>query len=237
MRPEIHVDQAPGLAARAARLFVEESGRALARRGFCAIALPGGSVAAIFFPDLARAQCDWARTLFFQGDERALPPHDPESNSRVARELWFEPAGVPPANVHRMAADDPDLDAAARSYAITLTRALGAPPRLDIVLLGVGPDGHVCSLFPGHPLLAERARLVAAVEDSPKPPPRRLTLTLPVLWGADLLVVAALGQAKAEALRDALEDPVSPLPVAQAIRGSRRAVVLLDPPAARLLSV
>ena len=236
MRPEIHVDQAAGLARRLSRLFEEEASRAQARHGRCAVALPGGSVAAIFFPELARAQCDWTRTVFFQGDERAVPPDDPESNYRVARALWFEPARVPAPNVHRMRAEDADAEGAARAYEDDLVGVLGSPPRLDLVLLGVGPDGHVCSLFPGHPLLGERRRRVAATFDAPKPPPRRLTLTLPVLWEAELLVVAALGEPKAAVLGEALDDPASALPVALALRGARRAVVLLDPPAARLLS-
>ena len=237
MRPEIHVDQAPGLARRLSRLFEEEAARAQARRGLCAVALPGGSVAAIFFPDLARAQCDWARTVFFWGDERAVPAGDPESNYSLARRLWLEPAGVPSSNVHRMPAEDPDLDRAARAYEDALTATLGIPARLDLALLGVGPDGHVCSLFPGHPLLRERERRVAPIEDAPKPPPRRLTLTLPALWDAELVVVAALGAAKAAVLREALAEPTSPLPIALALRGARRAVVLMDPPAARLLAL
>jgi 6-phosphogluconolactonase len=236
MRPEIHVEQAAGLARRLARLLEEEAERAQARRGLCAVALPGGSVAAIFFPDMARAQCDWSRTAFFWGDERAVPPDDPESNYRVARDLWLEPARVPLANIHRMPADDADAERAARSYEAELTLALGTPPRLDLVLLGMGPDGHVCSLFPGHPLLRERRRRVAPIDDAPKPPARRLTLTLPVLWDAELVVVAALGEAKAAVLHDALDDPASALPVALALRGARRAVVLVDPPAASLLS-
>jgi 6-phosphogluconolactonase len=236
MPPEIHVDHAPALAARLARVLEEESERAMARRGFCALALPGGSVAAIFFPELARAQCDWSRMLFFQGDERAVPPDDPESNDRIARDLWLIPAGVPPANVHRMPADDPDPGRAAREYEALLTRALGTPARLDVALIGVGPDGHVCSLFPGHALLEERRRLVSAISDAPKPPPRRLTLTLPMLWNAELLVVAALGDAKAAVMRDAIDDRSSPLPVALALRGARRAMVLLDPPAAGRLA-
>lgn len=236
MPPEIHVDRASGLAGLLVRLFEEEAERAQARRSLFAVALPGGSVAAIFFPELARTQCDWSRTLFFWGDERAVPPEDPESNYGQARALWLEPAGVPPRNVHRMRADEPDLEGAARSYEEVLTGVLGTPPQLDFALLGVGPDGHVCSLFPGHPLLRERQRLVAPVEDAAKPPPRRLTLTLPVLWEAAVVVVAALGEAKAAVLREALEEPASPLPVALAMRGARRTVVLLHPAAARRLS-
>jgi 6-phosphogluconolactonase len=230
MRPEIHVDEASGLSARLVSLLEDQAERARTGRGAFAIALPGGSVAAILFPDLARAQCDWSRVHFFWGDERAVPPEHPESNYGLARKLWLDPAGVPAGNVHRMPADTPDLAQAARVYEEEMDRAL------DIALLGVGPDGHVCSLFPGHPLLDERERRVAAIEDSPKPPPRRLTLTLPALWAADVLVVAALGESKAEAMRDALQEPACALPVALALRGARRALVLLDPAAAGRLT-
>jgi 6-phosphogluconolactonase len=216
-------------------LLEDQAERARTGRGAFAIALPGGSVAAILFPDLARAQCDWSRVHFYWGDERAVPPDHPESNYGLARKLWLDPAGVPDGNVHRMPADAPDLMQAARAYQEEMDRALGGSA-LDIALLGVGPDGHVCSLFPGHPLLGERERRVAAIEDSPKPPPRRLTLTLPALWAADVLVVAALGEGKAEAMRDALQDPGCALPVALALRGARRALVLLDPAAAGRLT-
>jgi 6-phosphogluconolactonase len=235
MHPQIHVDEAPGLSARLVAVFEDLAGRAQAGRGLCAIALPGGSVAEILFPDLARAQCDWSKTAFFWGDERAVPPDHPGSNYGLARRLWLVPAGVPERSLHRMPADAPDLAAAARAYEDELMRTLGAPVRLDLALLGVGPDGHVCSLFPGHPLLEERTRLVAPMFDSPKAPARRLTLTLPAIGAAEVLVVAALGETKAAAMRQALQDPASELPVALAIRGARRAVVLLDPPAAGLL--
>ena len=112
------------------------------------------------------------------GDERAVPPGHPDSNYGAARSLWLNPAGVPASSVFRMPADAPDLDRAAADYEAVLLRECGRPPRLDLALLGVGPDGHVCSLFTGYPLLRESARWVAALGDSPKPPPRRLTLTL-----------------------------------------------------------
>lgn len=235
MRPQIHVGPASVLVGRLAALLEDQAERAQARRGLCAVALPGGSVAAIFFPELARAQCDWSRMAFYWGDERAVPPEHPDSNYGLARRLWLDPAGIPPANVHRMPAEEPDAEQAARSYEAALIAALGTPPRLDLALLGVGPDGHVCSLFPRHALLREERRHVAPIDDAPKPPPRRLTLTLPALRAADLVVVAALGDAKAGAMREALEDSASRLPVALAIRGARRAVVLLDPAAAVLL--
>jgi 6-phosphogluconolactonase len=175
---------------------------------------------------------DWPRTDLFWGDERAVPPDDPDSNYGLARSLWFGASGLPPERVHRMPAESPDLEAAARAYEEALTSRFGSPPVLDIVLLGVGPDGHVCSLFPGHALLRESRSFVAAISDSPKPPPRRLTLTLPVLASARLLVVAALGEAKAAAMGRALHDQSSLLPVALALRAARAALVLLDPPAA-----
>ena len=189
-------------------------------------------MAAIFFPELARAQCDWSRVLFFQGDERAVPADDPESNDRIARALWLIPAAVPAANVHRMPAEDPDPERAARAYEALLTRSLGTPARLDIALVGVGPDGHVCSLFPGHAALQARGWTVD-VEDAPKPPPRRVSLTMPTLAAAELVVVVALGAGKAAVMREALSG--TELPVARALSGARRAVVLLDPDAAGAL--
>jgi 6-phosphogluconolactonase len=131
-----------------------------------------------------------------------------------------------------MPAEAPDLERAAAAYADEMARVLGTPPRLDLVLLGVGPDGHVCSLFPRHPLLREERLWVAAVEDAPKPPRRRLTLTLPALKAAELVVVAALGRAKARAVRAALDDPGSSLPLALVTRQARRVLYLLDAEAA-----
>ena len=232
---ETLVDKAVFLGDALAARFAEEGRRALSARGAFTVALPGGSVATTFFPRLARLELDWSRTDFFWGDERAVPPDHPDSNYALAWSLWLEPARVPLSRVHRMPADGPDLQAAAAAYERELVARAGRPPRLDLVLLGVGPDGHVCSLFPGHPLLAERRRGVAVVEDSPKPPPRRLTLTLPVLAAAELVVVAALGSSKAEVVREALEDKESELPLALVARQARRALFLLDPEAAALI--
>jgi 6-phosphogluconolactonase len=232
---ETLVDKAVFLADALAARFVEEGRRAVATRGAFTVALPGGSVATTFFPRLAQVDFDWSKTDFFWGDERAVPPDHPDSNYALARSLWLEPVGVPQPRIHRMPADAPDLRAAAAAYERELEASAGRPPRLDLVLLGVGPDGHVCSLFPGHPLLAERSRWVAVVEDSPKPPPRRLTLTLPVLTAAELVVIAALGASKAAVVREALEDKESRLPIGLVARQARRTLILLDREAARLM--
>jgi 6-phosphogluconolactonase len=235
MVPEIVVSTPAKLAEELARRFEEEALRKLASRGRFAVGLPGGSAAATFFPRLARTDLDWSRTEFFWADERAVPASDPESNFGLAHALWLGPAGVPGARTHGMEADSADLDRAAARYADTMVRLLGSPPRLDFLLLGVGPDGHVASLFPGHLLLRERVRWVAAVTDSPKPPSRRLTLTLPALEAADRVVVAALGEAKSSVVHEALEDASSELPVALLARRARRVTFLLDLEAASRL--
>jgi 6-phosphogluconolactonase len=209
--------------------------QAQAASGRFAVALPGGSVATTVFPDLAQLPLDWSSIEFFWGDERAVPPQDPESNYGVADRLLLAPARVPSKRIHRLPADSPDLAAAAREAERDLIDTLGTPPRLDLALLGMGPDGHVCSLFPGHPLLAEEHRWVAAIEDSPKPPPRRLTLTLPTLAAARLVVVASTGASKAAAVREAVRDPRSDLPVALVARRAPRVLFVLDEEAGALL--
>jgi 6-phosphogluconolactonase len=200
------------------------------------LAVSGGSVATTFFPRwAAEATFDWGSTDLFWADERAVPPTDPESNYALARSLWLEAVRAPAARVHRMPADGPDLASAARDYDEELRRVVGERPVLDLVLLGMGPDGHVASLFPGHALLSDGKRNVAAVLDSPKPPPRRLTLTLPVLTAARAVVIGAFGASKARIVRQAIEDADSRLPAALVARGALRTVWLLDPGAASQL--
>lgn len=185
--------------------------RCLAARGRCDLALPGGRSPAGLLRALAGgaglATSDWARVQVWFADERAVPPDHPESNARLAVELLVRPAGIPPANVHRMRADAEDLAAAAREYEAALPRPL------DLVLLGIGEDGHVASLFPGSALVHEHVRRVAAVLDSPKPPGRRLTLTPRALAEARSLVVLGVGSEKAEAVARALEGAATPAEV------------------------
>ena len=230
------VDKPDVLREALAARFEREERQAQAARGRFAIALPGGSVARLFFPRLAAVRLDWSRADFFWGDERAVPPSHPDSNYGLARALWLDPAGVPAESIHRLIADAPDLAGAADTSSDELVRVLATPPRLDLALLGAGPDGHVCSLFPGHALLREERRWVAAIQDAPKPPPRRLTLTLRTLGAARLIVVAALGEEKAAAVREALEDETSGAPLAIVARRAQRIVFVLDPAAASLLA-
>ena len=168
----------------------------------------------------------------FWADERAVSPSDPQSNYRLAWQLWLQHVEIPAAGIHRMPADAADLNRAAMAYDIDLRETLGDPPALDLLLLGLGPDGHVCSLFPGHPALDERTRYAVAVDDAPKPPPERITLTLPAIRAARAILVCALGDEKAEAVRDGLGNQDAASPVALATRGHADVAWLLDPAAA-----
>lgn len=216
-----------------ARDLEERARAAMAARGRFSLALPGGSVAESFLPALARAAIDWARVDLFFGDERAVPPDHADSNFAQAKRLLLDHVA---ARVHRIRGEAEDLAAEAARAERELLDALGGEAVLDVALLGVGPDGHVCSLFPGHAALREEARLLSVVLDSPKPPPRRLTLTLRALRAARVVVVAAFGAAKAEAIEAAVADPDSRLPAGLVLRQARDAWLFLDPPAAARLS-
>jgi 6-phosphogluconolactonase len=217
-----------GISAAAAELFCE-LGRARWREGNTfAVALSGGSTPKGFFELLAapplNTQIPWERVHLFQVDERCVPPDDPQSNYRMIRESLLRHVPIPEADFHRMAAEQADRDEAARAYAAELGRILqpgpGEFPRLDLVFLGMGPDGHTASLFPGSPVLTEQTLWVSSnyVE---KFVTHRLTLTYPVLNAARQLVFLVSGDEKAETLRQVLrpEAGAAPLP-AQSIRPS-----------------
>jgi len=172
------------------------------------LAVPGGRSAAAVFDALMELapdeRPDWTRLELLFADERAVPPEDPESNYRLVRERLIEPARLSKAQVRRLRGEDPDLEHAA----LAAEADFDAP--LDVLLLGVGEDGHVASLFPGSPLVSERTRRVAAVLDSPKPPPGRLTITPRVIEEARTVVVVAEGESKRSAVQRALADLGSP---------------------------
>jgi 6-phosphogluconolactonase len=223
-RPNVHVEALGKLIERLAGDVSREAEDAYSIRRRFAMAIPGGSIV----PALKPVRLDWQSTHIFWVDERAVPPSSHDSNFGLAHKLWLEPAAAPPSAIHRMPADDSDLNAAASDYEDDIIRVLGAKPRLDVVLLGVGPDGHVASLFPGHAALSEERRLALPVLDSPKPPPRRLTLTLPVFANAGRLIVMALGESKAAVMHEALTREDSRLPVSLVLRRASRTLVLLD---------
>src|SRR5688572_3948825 len=233
---EIVVDTRERLVVEFVRRFERHSANAVAARGRFSLAIPGGSVARTLLPALVAAAVDWPRIDVFWCDERAVPAADPASNFGAADALLFARIPGRPAVLHPMPTDVSDLARAADEYEVEMRHVLGGPPVLDLMLLGAGPDGHVCSLFAGHPALEERDRSVVAVRGAPKPPPDRLTMTLPVVGDARHLYLGAFGTEKAEMVREIIEHNGSLLPAAQALRCNATAVCLFDDGAASLLS-
>ena len=202
------------LFAAAAEEVVRAANEAVAQRGRFTIALAGGSTPKSLYNLLAtnaRTALPWDRMFFFWGDERHVPPTDPDSNYRMADETMLSKIPVPTANVFRMKTENPDAAAVAEDYEQTLRKFFqlepGQVPTFDLILLGMGPDGHTASLFPGTAALQEKSRLVLAnwVE---KMKTYRITLTLPVLNAARCVIFLVSGTDKAAALHAVLEEDV-----------------------------
>ena len=195
----------------AAELVASTASEAVAERGRFTIALSGGSTPKNLYNLLAtnaRSSLPWDRMFFFFGDERHVPPTDPESNYRMANEAMLSKVPVAPGNVFRVEAEKPDAGAAAAAYEQTLRKFFaleaGQIPAFDLILLGMGPDGHTASLFPGTEALQEKSKLFVAnwVE---KLKTHRLTLTLPVLNAARCVAFLVSGTDKAPVLKSVLE--------------------------------
>jgi 6-phosphogluconolactonase len=208
------VKDAAAIARVAAELFVNLGAQAARARRPFHVLLAGGATPKALYTLLAsaeyRSRVDWDRIAFFFGDERAVPPDQPQSNYCMANEVLFRPLGIAESSIHRMKAEAEDLNAAAAAYEGVLRASFGAFPRFDLVLLGMGSDGHTASLFPGSPVLKEQTRWVAPVLDAPKPSPRRLTVTLPVLNAGHQVLFMVAGRHKAPALREVLEGTAPP---------------------------
>ena len=199
------------LFASAAEEIVKLANESVAARGRFTIALSGGSTPKSLFNLLAtnaKSTLPWERMFFFFGDERHVPPTDPDSNYRMANEAMLSKVPVPTANVFRMEAENPDAAAAAAAYEQTLRKffqvAAGETPKFDLILLGMGPDGHTASLFPGTAALQEKSRLVLAnwVE---KLKTHRLSFSLPLINAARCIAFLVSGTDKAPALKAVLE--------------------------------
>jgi len=216
--------------------------KAAERKTFSA-ALSGGLTPRLFYQILGSHAVDgrirWRNIQLFQVDERCVPPDHPDSNYRMIREALLDHANIPAENFHRMQVEEADLDQAAQDYARELARILepqdGDRPRLDLVFLGMGPDGHTASLFPGTAALDEqkvwvRPNLVERLGM------RRLTMTLPLLNAAAHVIFMVAGADKAETLRKVLEGPSGQLPAQriQPLDGTLN--WFLDEAAARRLS-
>jgi 6-phosphogluconolactonase len=243
--PEVLVHSGASLLAKAvAARLVTKLVDSMAARGTASVVLTGGGIGTAVLAELAAAPArdavDWRHLDIWWGDERFLPAGHPERNETGARSALLDHVDTDPARVHAMpGSDGPDGDdpeAAAARYASWLAAATtpedhGPVPSFDVLMLGIGPEGHVASLFPGMPALYDE-RPVVAVRGSPKPPPIRLSFTLPSIQVAREVWILASGAEKADAIAMALSDagPVQ-VPAAGA-RGRLRTLFLIDSDAA-----
>jgi 6-phosphogluconolactonase len=224
----IVVPEPAGLVRPAAEWLATEVTRAIAERGSCTLSLAGGRTPEPVYRELAAGSgIDWKRVDVFFGDERAVPPDHPESNYRMVHLALISRVPIPARQVHRMEAERADREEAAREYERSL------PPRLDVLILGMGADGHTASLFPGSAALDERRRLVVPVLGA-KAPAERLTITPPVIEAARKVAVIATGEDKALMVARAVEGPLSPKAVP--VQLARRGVWFLDQAAAARLT-
>jgi 6-phosphogluconolactonase len=247
--PEVIVHRDASLLAQAvAARLVTRLVDAQSAQGHASVVLTGGGlgsgVLAAIADSPARDAVDWRHLSVWWGDERFLPPGDPDRNESQARNALLDHVDLDPARVHPMGAadgaDGNDPEAAAERYADALRASVwpgdhGNVPSFDVLMLGVGPDAHVASLFPELPALYEEERTVVAVRGAPKPPPTRLSLTLPAIRSAKEIWLVAAGAEKAGAMRLALSNAGAVQVPAAGARGRLRTLVLLDRAAAAQL--
>ena len=243
--PEVVVHGSPELlAAAAAARLVTRLVDVQAARDSASLVLTGGDTGIAVLRELraapAHSAVDWSRVDLYWGDERWVSADDPERNELQARRALLDHVPVDPTRVHAMAASDGrfnDPDAAARDYAAMLAAAArpedhGPVPTFDVCLLGIGEEGHVASVFPCSPAVYETERTVVAVHGCPKPPPTRITLTLPAIRSAAEVWVLTAGAPKTAAVAMALGGAGEvQVPAAGAV-GRRRTLWLLDRAAA-----
>lgn len=191
-----------------AELIVTEAKKAASDHGFFSIGFSGGSIVRIVSAGLLNRQSDvdWASWRVFFCDERYVPLDNSDSNSKAVKDGFLSKVPIKAEQIFDL---NPELElsAAAEDYRKKVQSVHGSEglPRFDLLLLGMGPDGHTCSLFPGHALLNEDKLIVASISDSPKPPPQRITLTLPVVNNASSAAFIAAGAGKAAMVKRVLE--------------------------------
>ena len=246
--PDIRIHRDSQAWAEAAAEFVLEVGKeAVCANGRFLIALSGGTTPETLYRALTSPafadRFDWSRTTFFFSDERCVAPDDPRSNYALAKKILFTPLNIRPSQVYRMAGESSDPEAAAFEYEQQLRLATktssSAQPFLDLVLLGLGEDGHTASLFPGATILRDHQRVIVATQ-SPKDPPNRLTMTLAAINRASVILFLVTGAGKAGVVR-AILDPRTEaerqLPASLVSPEEGRLIWFLDRAAAAELSI
>ncbi len=221
------------VATRAAEHVTRHLSRAISERGVAHLALSGGTTPGRTFELLAGEPLDWSAVQLWFADERCVGPRDEQSNYLLAAQTLLEPAAIPAGQVHRMRGELGPQEGAAQ-YVQELAESFGGAhevPVLDLIVLGIGPDGHVASLFPGADTLdAGEDAVCVGVEDSPKPPPQRITLSLAVLRAARSCLLLATGASKADAVSAMLAEPSRHVPASLLTR--ERLTVMMDDAAA-----
>lgn len=218
--------------------FLKIAQNSIQKHGSFSVALSGGSTPKAIYQGLAdpihRALIDWSKVHLYWSDERSVPPYDPESNYRMAMDAAFGHLPIPPQNIHRMQAEG-DIDEGALAYD-KLIRAMLKPPKLDLMMLGIGEDGHTASLFPKTHGLHTHDRLAIA-NHIPQKNTWRMTLTYDCINAAHHIVVYAIGKNKQEILKDVLSEPYRPddLPAQKIGTPANKALIIADREAAALL--
>lgn len=216
--------------------IVEKSEEAIAKNGLFRIGLSGGSLVKFLSEELPKHSVEWSKWKIFFCDERHVPEDDPECTFSLYNKGLFSKIGIPKENIFKNDSNLTVEQAAERYEKLVKDEFKTDSPRFDMLLLGMGPDGHTCSLFPNHELLDVKDKIVASISNSPKPPPKRITLTMPVLLDCHYAVFCSCGDGKKEMVKEVLENQNTTLPAArvQPVKGSLH--WFLDKGAAGLLS-
>jgi 6-phosphogluconolactonase len=221
------------LAETIARALLAKAVDVLAKKPFFALAVSGGAMTLKIFHYLSSQplvnEMPWPLTKIFWADERFAPMDSPDSNAGTLLAFWGRNLPLPWHNLFPVATDKPSAEEAAKDYDATLRRELaGRAAPLDLILLGVGPDGHTASLFPGHKALDEKDKWALPVHDSPKPPPDRVTFSLPFINASEEAWFIITGAAKKDIVKKILNDPAADLPAQKIKPASGKLVFWTD---------
>ena len=220
------LETAEAVAREACNIVLTEAEKAIRQKGTFHLVLAGGTTPAFCYRMLAQSKADWAHWHIYFGDERCLPVTDPERNSQLADETWLSQVPIPTEQIHPIPAEQ-GAEIAAENYSQTIKTALP----FDLVLLGMGEDGHTASLFPGHD--HESAHRVVPVHHAPKPPPDRVSLNYATLANCHQLLILVTGESKKRAMEQWLKKNSQTLPIAR-IQAKNSALLLMDQAASPL---